>query len=79
MRIRHDLLGCANRLRQTVTDYREMLAEVNDHWNDVRAQQFQREDLHDVDATIELLISQLHQVCETLNDFNKQLQDPDAS
>ncbi len=75
MRVRHDLLGCANRLRQTASDFRESVAQVREVWRDQRAERFEREDLSDLDQIMEQLTIQLQKASEMIGRMDRQLRD----
>lgn len=75
MRVRHDMLGCSNRLRQTASRFRESVEAVMETWRDSRAEKFQREDLKDIDTVVDRLVSQLQEASEKVAHFDHQLRD----
>ena len=75
MRLRHDLMGCSNRLRTATADFRDALQEVKEVWNDSRAQQFERSDLKDIDAVVDRLAIHLQEACEVLSKMDLALRD----
>ena len=75
MRLRHDLMGCSNRLKQTTCDFQAMLVEIREVWKDSRAERFDRQDMRDIDSTVNGLVAAIHDVCETLNGIDRQLKD----
>lgn len=78
MRLRHDLMGCANRLKQTTTDFQTMLTEIREVWNDSRAERFEREDMRDIDSTVAGLVATLQDTCETLHGIDRELKDEEV-
>jgi hypothetical protein len=60
-------MGCANRLKQTTTDFQTMLTEISEVWKDSRAERFEREDMRDIDTTVAGLVAAIQDMCETAN------------
>jgi hypothetical protein len=75
MRVRHDLLGCANRLRQTSSDFSDTVRQVLEFWRDERGARFAREDLKDMDTTMDRLVTHLQEVSESIAKMDRQLSD----
>ncbi len=75
MRARHDLLGCANRMRQTASEFRDAVETVLEFWRDSRATKFAQEDLKDIDQVIDQLTIHLQKASETITKIDRQLSD----
>lgn len=75
MRARHDLLGSANRMRKTVTEFREQVTTVLEFWRDPQAERFVQRDLKDIDTVIDHLVAQLHETSEFIGRLDQQMRD----
>lgn len=75
MRASHDLLGCANRMRKTATDFREAVMTVMEFWQDAQADKFANRDLKDIDTVIDHLVSQIQESSEFIGKLDQQLKD----
>ncbi|MFO0923880.1 MAG: hypothetical protein U0905_15470 [Pirellulales bacterium] len=78
MRVRHDLLGCANRLKQTSSEFQEAVAVVLEHWRDARAARFEREDLREIDQVIDQLTVYLQKAADLVGKIDRELRDQDG-
>jgi uncharacterized protein YukE len=78
MRLRHDLMGCSNRLKQTASDFETMLTDIREVWKDSRAERFEREDMRDIDTTVDGLVATIQEVCETLHGIDRELKDEEV-
>jgi hypothetical protein len=78
MRLRHDLMGCSSRMNQATSEFKTFLEEVREIWKDSRAERFEREDMRDIDTTIEGLVIVIQEACETLSGFDRQLKDDEV-
>lgn len=78
MRIRHDLLGCANRMRKTAGEFREAVEEIRETWRDATADKFFNRDLKDIDVVADHLVAYLQEATEFVNKIDQQLKDEQA-
>jgi len=76
MRLRQDLLGCANRIRATANDWSEQSQQLQEVWRDDRGAEFVTERLDPAAARLQKLIQALQSAGELAQQFDKKLFDP---
>jgi len=76
MRLRQDLLGCANRIRAAANDWSEQSQQLQEVWRDDRSAEFVTERLDPAAARLQKLIQALQSAGELAQQFDKKLFDP---
>jgi len=76
MRLRQDLLGCANRIRAAANDWSEQSQQLQEVWRDDRGAKFVTERLDPAAAQLQKLIQALQSAGELAQQFDKKLFDP---
>jgi uncharacterized protein YukE len=76
MRLRQDLLGCANRIRAALNDWSEQSKNLQEVWRDDRGEEFAIERLEPAEARLEKLVHALQAAGELAQQFDKKLFDP---
>ena len=55
MRMRHDMLGCAQQLRKAQGDFHHAVDGVMEHWRDRQAEIFEQQSLADWSRVVDAL------------------------
>jgi len=76
MRLRQDLLGCANRIRAAANDWSEQSQQLQEVWRDDRCAEFVSERLDPAAARLQKLMNALKSAGELAQQFDKKLFDP---
>jgi uncharacterized protein YukE len=76
MRLRQDLLGCANRIRAASNDWSEQSKKLQEVWRDDRGEAFVTERLDPAEARLQKLVHALQAAGELAQQFDKKLFDP---
>ena len=76
MRLRQDLLGCANRIRAAANDWSEQSQQLQEVWRDDQGAEFVTERLDPAAARLQKLIQALQSAGELAQQFDKKLFDP---
>jgi hypothetical protein len=76
MRMRHDMLGCAQQLRKAQGDFHHAVEEVMEHWRDRQAEIFEQQSLADWSRVVDALSKELTECAEWANQASRRLQDP---
>ena len=76
MRLRQDLLGCANRIRAAANDWSEQSQVLQESWRDERGEAFVVERIEPGAARLQKLIHALQAAGELAQQLDKKLYDP---
>lgn len=76
MRLRQDLLGCANRIRAAANDWQEQSQKLQEVWRDERGEEFVTERLDPAAARLHKLVHALQSAGELAQQFDRKLFDP---
>ena len=76
MRLRQDLLGCANRISAAANDWSEKSQQLREVWRDDRGAEFVTERLDPAADRLQKLIQALQSAGELAQQFDKKLFDP---
>jgi len=76
MRLRQDLLGCANRIRAATNDWSEQSQLLKESWRDERGEAFAVERIEPGVARLQKLIHALQAAGELAQQLDKRLYDP---
>jgi hypothetical protein len=76
-RFSHDLAGCGQRIAKLDAQWTAHLQDVSQIWQDEVARNFLDRQLEDVSPRVNLLLSEIAAMTESLESMVAQLQDPD--
>jgi len=76
MRLRQDLLGCANRILAAANDWSEQSQGLQETWRDERGEAFTDERIAPAAARLQKLIHTLQAAGELAQQLDRRLYDP---
>lgn len=77
MRLRQDLLGCANRIRSLRGELDKKSGETFEKWKDATAESFDHDYLQPIHEVLQRLMITLHEANELATKCDRTMSDPD--